>query len=112
MPNAVQIKQKNQDDFYIKSKELSFEQILTLPDKNYYKENQGDINIFEFMRGDTSSILTNDVLLKYHFNFTSSLDKLTKYKIHIYRELSRIGRSLVFRHNISKSVRLDVLNSY
>jgi hypothetical protein len=94
-----------------KEEVLSFDQILALSDKNYYVNNQGPINIFEFMHGNHRSILSRDILTKFYFNFTSCLDKLQRFKIQIYRELSLIGRTLVFKTNIPKSVRLDVLNS-
>lgn len=85
--------------------------ILEMPDTNYYAERQGPINIFEFMRGNLPSIISKDILKKYFFNFTSCLEKMQRYKVPIYREISQLARNLVLNSNISKSVRLDVLNS-
>lgn len=91
--------------------ELSFEKILEMSDSNYYAQHQGPINIFEFMRGNLRSIISKNILKDYYFNFTSCPEKMQRYKVHIYRELSQLARNFVLKTNISKSVRLDVLNS-
>jgi hypothetical protein len=83
-----------------------------MPDVNYYLERQGAVNIFEVMKGNNRSLLTNDVLPKHNFNFTSCLDKINKFKVYFVRDLSKAGRSFVYKRNISKSVRLEMLNSY
>jgi hypothetical protein len=82
-----------------------------MPDTNYYAQHQGAINIFEFMHGNHRSILSKQLLKKYYFNFTSCVEKMQRYKVHIYRELSQLARTLITNTNIAKSVRLDVLSS-
>lgn len=63
------------------------------------------------MTGNSSNIVTKDILLRYHFNFTHCVEKIDAYKFPIFRDLSRLGRSLANNSNITKNGRLDVLVS-
>ena len=63
------------------------------------------------MKGDLTSIVTSDILIKNRFNFTSCVEKLEKINFPIFRDLSKLGRDLIRNHAVPHSVRLDLLNS-
>lgn len=63
------------------------------------------------MNGNTRRLLTKDILPDHYFSFTSNVDKLSKFKFPIQRDLSKQARCFAFMYNIARSVRLDALNS-
>lgn len=59
-------------------------------------------------------IVTSNILSKFYFNFTSIVDRMSKSKISVYRDLSKLSRKLAKSNkhsNISNNDRLQIMSA-
>jgi hypothetical protein len=85
--------------------EMEFDDILEMRDEKYSDKREREMNIFQLLYDKDFFNRNLTTLDKYFFSFNSLLEKFQKFKIKIYRDISRESRVNVSKKPEGKSDR-------
>lgn len=83
---------------------LEIEQIALFQEENFFMKNRKRINIFKLTEAGDHCIGALDYLRKHKFEFNGMIERNYKFRIPIYRDLSRLARMVMMGGSRNESI--------